>query len=210
MKDDNMKSNNPKGSTMNTTKIILTLMVVATLAACATSMNSKSGGRQVAASNTQVSSIASLDVPHYMGQWYEIGRLPMFFQRKCAKNTTANYRLQDDGNVEVTNRCTTASGDSIKATGLARKTDQPAQLKVSFAPNWVQSLPMIGNLAQANYWVLKLDDGYQHALVGTPDRKYLWLLSRDKTMPKDIYQNYLQAATAQGYDLAKWQTTPHD
>src|SRR5699024_11287166 len=58
------------------------------------------------------------------------------------------------------------------------------------------------------YWVLRVDTNYQHALVGTPDHKFLWLLARTPTMEVDEQENYLAHARAEGYNLADWIRTP--
>ena len=63
--------------------------------------------------------IASLDVPRYMGTWYEIAKYPNYFQKKCVANTRANYQLQPSGTVQVTNQCRTSSGEIDEAVGAA-------------------------------------------------------------------------------------------
>lgn len=151
-------------------------------------------------------SVDKVDLSRYAGTWYEIGRLPMYFQRKCAGDVTATYTPQEKGQkITVLNQCTTSSGEQITASGEAMPVDASgSQLKVTFLPSWLRWAPF----GKADYWVLALDESYQSALVGTPNKKYLWLLSRTPQMSEKTYQKYRQIAQAQGYDLADFALTP--
>ena len=142
--------------------------------------------------------VAEVDVPRYMGRWHEIARLPMRFQNDCVRDVTADYRLNENRSVTVLNRCRKADGEMIEATGLAKAADAGgSKLKVTFLPKGLRWLPF----GKASYWILRLDASYQTALVGTPDRKYLWLLSRTPDIDEAVYQRYLDTAREQGYDL---------
>ncbi|MDY7562939.1 lipocalin family protein [Pseudomonas sp. 10B1] len=142
-----------------------------------------------------------VDLKRYQGTWYELARLPMFFQRNCAQSQ-ALYVLKEDGNIGVTNRCRKLDGTWEQATGtaspqVAGKTDK---LWVVF-DNWFSRL--FPSLAKGDYWVLYVDDGYKTALVGNPDRKYLWLLSRTSKVSEATKQDLLARARQQGYDTTK-------
>ena len=80
--------------------------------------------------------IPSLNVPRYMGSWYEIAKYPNFFQRKCISNTVAEYSAQPDGTVRVFNRCTQEGGKVIDALGQARQIGNATspRIEVRFAP----------------------------------------------------------------------------
>ena len=45
------------------------------------------------AAGSQVKSISDFDVSRYMGSWYEIAKLPNWFQRKCVQGTQARYKV---------------------------------------------------------------------------------------------------------------------
>lgn len=142
-----------------------------------------------------------VDLKRYQGTWYELARLPMFFQRNCAQSE-AHYRLKPDGNVAVLNRCRTQKGEWEEATGTASpqvpgKTDK---LWVVF-DNWFSKL--LPGVAKGDYWVLYVSDDYKQAVVGNPDRKYLWLLSRTPTVSKAVREELLAKAQQQGYDTTK-------
>lgn len=155
--------------------------------------------------NAPLDAIASLDVPRYMGTWYEIAKYPAWFQRKCVSSTSAQYSLQADGHLQVTNRCKMANGEWNEAVGLARQIGGPAsaQLKVRFAPEWLSFIPMVWG----DYWVIALDPQYQWSIVSEPSRQYLWILSRTPNMPRPTYEQLLQKLTVMGFDLTKIETS---
>ena len=84
----------------------------------------------------ELTTIAALDVPRYLGTWYEIAKFPNRFQKKCVGNAKAEYNLKDDGTVQVINRCTLASGKISQAIGVARQlgSANSPKLEVRFAP----------------------------------------------------------------------------
>ena len=158
------------------------------------------------ASAAQVQTVPEVDLERYMGTWYEQARLPMFFQRKCDRNTTAQYAMRPDGRVDVVNRCETYDGEQIEARAVARKVgDSTSRLEVRFAPSFLSFLPFVWG----DYWIIGLDPNYRWAVVGSPDRKYLWFLSRDKQIPAETYQQLLALAQAQGFDTARLVRTGH-
>lgn len=158
-------------------------------------------------SATEPTTVDSVDLDKYVGTWYEIGRLPMYFQRNCASDVTANYTQKTDGSgIIVTNKCLDKDGSAIVAEGLAKPADSTgSKLKVTFLPSWIRWLPV----GRADYWVLARDDDYQTALVGTPDKEYLWLLARSPNISQQTYAKYRQIAQEQGYNLKAFTLTPH-
>lgn len=136
-----------------------------------------------------------VDLQRYQGTWYELARLPMFFQRNCVQSE-AHYGLRDDGRIDVTNRCRDKDGEWIEAKGVAEpqvegKTDK---LWVRF-DNWASKiLPIKGD-----YWVIYRDEDYRVALVGHPEHKYLWLLSRTPEIDQETRDKLLSVAREQGY-----------
>ena len=149
--------------------------------------------------------VDSVDLKKYAGTWYEIGRLPMYFQRNCAGDVTANYTQKTDGSgIIVTNKCKAEDGSGITAEGLAKPDDDTgSKLKVTFLPSWIRWLPV----GRADYWVLARDPDYKTALVGSPDKDYLWLLARSPNISQETYAKYRQIAQQQGYDLKEFQLT---
>lgn len=150
-------------------------------------------------------SVEHLDLTRYLGLWYEIGRLPLRFEDDDATDVTAEYSLRDNGTVEVDNRCRDAKHEPTQAIGEAVPDDEYAgRLRVSFLPESLRWIPF----TRADYWVLKIDADYRHALVGTPDRKFLWLLAREPEIDPAVAAEYLDEAKRQGFDLDEWIRTP--
>ena len=152
-----------------------------------------------------VKTIISLDVPRYLGTWYEIAKFPNWFQKKCASNTKAVYSIRADGNLRVLNSCKTAEGELSEAEGTARQigaTDSP-KLEVRFAPAWLSFLPLVWG----DYWVIDLDSQYQVAAVSDPRREYLWVLSRTPQLDPKIYEDLLQRLKQQQFDVRKLELT---
>ena len=135
--------------------------------------------------------VQSVDLSRYAGRWYEIARLPNSFQKKCAGAVTADYTMREDGKLEVLNQCRKPSGEYAKAKGEAKIVDKKtnAKLKVTFF--W----PFYGD-----YWILDLGPNYEYAVVGEPDRKYLWILSRSPRMDEALFQQLLDKMEAKGFN----------
>lgn len=145
--------------------------------------------------------VKELDLKRYVGTWHEIARLPNFFERKCTSDVTAKYNLRTDGAIDVVNQCGT-NGSSERVQGLGKAKDPKSKaghLKVTFAPPVMRALPFVW----ADYCVIDLDPNYQYALVGEPSRRYLWILSRDKSMPQEQYNRLIEVAKEQGFATDK-------
>lgn len=145
--------------------------------------------------------IASLDVPRYMGTWYEIAKYPNRFQKKCVADARANYSLQPDGRVKVINRCRQADGEINEAVGAVRQLGdaQSPKLKVRFAPAWLSFIPAVWG----DYWVIDLDPAYQLVAVSEPKRDYLWVLSRTAKVAPATYDALLARLASRGFDLKR-------
>jgi apolipoprotein D and lipocalin family protein len=153
-------------------------------------------GRGTKRDGPPVTTVPKVDLARYMGTWHEIARYPNRFQKGCA-GSWAEYRLSPDGkSVEVVNRCTAegAQGETRSARGKAKVVDPAtnAKLKVTFF--W----PFHGD-----YWILALGREYEYAVVGTPDRKYLWFLARTPAVSPEVYGLLVEEAKRQGFDPSR-------
>ncbi|TWG90327.1 apolipoprotein D and lipocalin family protein [Mesorhizobium sp. J18] len=155
---------------------------------------------------TDVTAVRRLDLNRYLGRWYEICRLPLRWEDETATDITANYSLNEDGNVRVDNRCFDEDGKPSQAVGEAVPVDDAkSRLKLTFLPEYIRWIPF----TKADYWVLKIDPDYHTALVGTPDRKYLWILSRQPEISEETKAEFLAEARRQGFDLTHLITPRH-
>jgi apolipoprotein D and lipocalin family protein len=136
-----------------------------------------------------------VDLKRYMGTWYEIARYAHRFQEGCV-GSLATYSLLDDGKVDVLNQCYKGNfdGELVKARGKAWVVDPAtnAKLKVSFF--W----PFSGD-----YWIIDLGKSYEYAVIGHPDRRYLWILSRSPKMDGQLYNSIIEKLESQSYDTGK-------
>lgn len=138
--------------------------------------------------------VSPFEAERYLGTWYEIARLDFFFERNL-DNVTAHYSSNDDGSIKVVNRGFDRKHNKWKESiGKAKFDCSPGEgkLKVSF----------FGPI-YAGYNVIALDEDYQYALVAGRNLDYLWILSREKTIPEQVKQLYLKEAEKLGYDVSK-------
>ncbi|MEN9722063.1 MAG: hypothetical protein RJB38_49 [Pseudomonadota bacterium] len=140
----------------------------------------------------EVRTVAFVDLNRYLGRWYEIASFPQKFAKGCTA-TRATYTALDQGKIGVLNECNldTLDGKLKQARGKAHVVDSEsnAKLKVSFF--W----PFYGD-----YWIIDLGENYEYAVVGAPDRDYLWILSRTTTLDEHTYSEILERVKAQGFD----------
>jgi apolipoprotein D and lipocalin family protein len=146
--------------------------------------------------------VSSVDLKRYQGTWYEIARLPNFFEKKL-KCITATYTLREDGKITVLNKGNNISSPSKHSSseGVAWLPDKnsPAKLKVQFF--W----PFSGD-----YWIMYLDPDYKFVLVGEPALKYLWILCREKRLDEMTYDMLIRKAIDNGYDVTSIIRVGHD
>lgn len=145
--------------------------------------------------------VKPFDKNKYLGKWYEIARIDFKYERGL-NNTTAQYSLNDNGTIKVVNQgYNPQKGEWKRAEGKAKFVGDPnvAMLKVSFFG------PFYGG-----YNVIAIDDQYKYALVAGESLKYLWILSRETSIPEDVKANYLKIARSIGYNTDKLIWVTHD
>jgi apolipoprotein D and lipocalin family protein len=142
--------------------------------------------------NAGLEVVPRVELEKYLGKWYEIAHLPARFQEGCS-DTTATYALSRDGSISVLNECT-RDGEAKRSKGKAKVVDKNtnAKLKVTFF--W----PFYGD-----YWIIGLGKEYEYAVVGTPSRKYLWILSRSKHMDDVLLTQLVDLAKGKGFDVSR-------
>jgi apolipoprotein D and lipocalin family protein len=144
----------------------------------------------------QLVTVKQVDLKKYVGLWYEIAKIPNSFQDQCIYGTTAEYKIDEDGDIIVTNSCYDDEGKLDVAEGLAKVVDKNtnAKLEVSFV-SFLGIRPFWGD-----YWIIGLDENYQWAVVGTPGRKYGWVLSRTPSLPDSTMQTIFEILKSQHYN----------
>jgi len=145
--------------------------------------------------------VKQVDLKKYVGLWYEIAKIPNSFQDQCAYGTKAEYKIDEDGDIVVTNSCFDDEGKRDVAEGLAKVVDKKtnAKLEVSFV-SFLGIRPFWGD-----YWIIGLDENYQWVIVGTPSRKYGWVLSRTPSLPDSTMQTIFEILKSQHYNPADFE-----
>lgn len=139
------------------------------------------------------STVKELDIPRFMGKWYEIARYEHFFE-KGMTHVTADYTLLDNGKIRIENKGI-KNGEPKTITGKAKQPNPkkfPGRLKVSFFL-WFYS----------DYYVLDVDKDYQYTLIGSSTEDYLWILSRTPELEKVTLEKCLTNLKNRGYDTSK-------
>jgi apolipoprotein D and lipocalin family protein len=174
---------------MKTSALALSVTFFLTLASCA-GVDSRG----------PLPTASSVDLTRYAGVWYEIARLPMWFQRHCV-DSKAIYTTRPDGTIGVHNECVTDTDGLGQADGLATVVDPKtnARLTVVFDNFFAR---LFGSSRDGNYWIIDLDPDYRTSLVGTPDRRYLWILSRSPRMDESTYQRLVERARQLGFPVS--------
>jgi apolipoprotein D and lipocalin family protein len=143
--------------------------------------------------------VSSVDLNRYAGKWYEIASFPQRFQKGCTC-TTAEYSPTDDGYIEVLNSCRKDSINGKLSTAKGKAFIEPgsgnARLKVQFF--W----PFRGK-----YWIIDLADDYSYAVVGHPNREYLWILARQPHMDSAVYNGIIERVRENGFDIRRLNKT---
>ena len=138
------------------------------------------------------STVSVFDVRRFMGKWYEIARYDHRFE-KGMTHVAATYSLQENGSIKVKNEGY-KNGKHKEVEGRAKQPNpaDPGRLKVSFFL-WFYS----------DYYVLDIDSDYRYVLIGSSSDKYLWIMSRDKTLSKEKQAELLDKLRVRGYDTEK-------
>ncbi|MBP9681043.1 MAG: lipocalin family protein [Bacteriovorax sp.] len=140
-----------------------------------------------------------VDVKQYVGKWYAITSLPQFFTRKCVAQT-ADYALKTANSISVLNTCIKENGSTKTISGQAViiNPQTNAELEVTFDNFWTKLFRVKGD-----YTIIKLDESYSTVLVGSRDRKSLWILSRTPYLNEEVKKEYIAFARSVGFDTTK-------
>lgn len=172
---------------MDVTEGMRLLIIVAALFAAACSPN------PVYRQSTEPLPVAFIDQERYLGLWHEQARLPNSFEEGCQR-ATAEYAVREDGLISVVNTCFEADGEQRVARGRARPAGEAGEgkLEVSFfGPFW------------ADYWVLDRGENYEWSIVGEPEGRYLWILTRDRELTPERRAAFERRITELGFRPAE-------
>ena len=153
-----------------------------------------------------LASAAYVDLDRFVGSWFEIARLPDRQDKQCVSDARATYARTNDG-LRLLSLCRRENGSMRRSTGRAKLVDDATQarFKISYSHSALDVLPFVWS----DYTIIDVADDYSTAIVGTADRKHLWLLSRQPTVGDTERQDFLSKARAQGFDTSALVHTRH-
>jgi apolipoprotein D and lipocalin family protein len=146
-----------------------------------------------------ITTASNVDVSRYVGKWYAHYSLPQFFTRNC-KGQTAEYEIINDKTISVFNTCLKTKGvTTISGQAVITNPTTNAELIVTFNSFFTRLFRVKGD-----YNIMKLDPNYEYVLVGSINRKSLWLMSRSPVeIPETVLNEYLDLAQKDGFDNSK-------
>ena len=136
-----------------------------------------------------------VDVARFVGKWYTVTSLPQFFTRKCV-GQSAEYGIINEKVISVHNVCYKESGKTkdIFGKGVIQDAPNNARLIITFDNFWTKLFRVKGD-----FNIIKLSEGYDSVMVGSSDRKSLWIMSRTPAIDPVILQDYKTQAKALGF-----------
>ena len=147
--------------------------------------------------------VSSVDLNRFAGTWYSLSSIPTMFD-KGSRETTTHYTWDKGGYYDVVTTC--KDGDEGKIRTVKSKIFQVegtnnAQMKAQFM--W----PF-----KVDYWVIDLAPDYSYVVVGHPEHKFLFIMSRKPSMDKRQYEEIVARCKAMGYPVEKLalQQFPHE
>lgn len=148
----------------------------------------------------KVVAISNFTIDKYMGKWFEIARLPAYFEKRCVAPVTVEYAHRGD-EIQITSSCATVSGDISMRSGVAYLSESnlngDGRLIVTSFPVWLRWT----HLGRSDYWVIYADTKY--IMIASPDTTYLWIYSREETPALEDIQRLIIIAAQQGFDISK-------
>jgi len=136
--------------------------------------------------------VARVELSRMQGKWFEIAKLPRPSQAGCT-GTTAEYQLKSATELLVVNECHEGnlhgSLKRVAARAVATDAAAPAKLSLDFG------------FAYGDYWIIEVGADYEYAVVGHPSRDYLWILSRERSLPQETLDGVLERAKTHGFPV---------
>lgn len=136
--------------------------------------------------------VENFDVARYMGTWYEIARLPQWFERNM-NEVKAEYTLQEDGTVKIVNSGI-KDGEIKRVEGVARFKGwkKIGSLEVSFNKHFY-----------SDYRIIRLAEDYHYAIVTSKTKDALWILSRKPQLSQAELDKILSFVLALDFDISR-------
>jgi apolipoprotein D and lipocalin family protein len=144
--------------------------------------------------------VAHVDLPRFMGDWYVIANIPTFIE-KGAHNAVESYRLDADGTVAVSFTFRDGAFD-----GPAKRYT-PRGFVHGDGSNALWGMQFLWPI-KADYRITYLSEDYRQTIVSRQQRDYVWIMARTPDIAEADYRRLLTIVGEQGYDLSRVQKVP--
>ena len=147
--------------------------------------------------------VENLNLEKFMGRWYVIALIPNWIEENST-NSVDDYALNDDGTIDITyTAIKNNKTKTIKQKATIIDKDVPARWEIQFIKPWVP-------FYKAPYEVILLDDNYDYMVVGYPNNQFGWIMSREKTLNDNLYNEILEILSVDfGYDKNNFKKVNH-
>ncbi len=147
----------------------------------------------IAKNTKDIKPVCNVDLRRYTGVWYEIARFPHSFEEGL-ENVTATYNLLSETKMEIINAgFKNGKKKTAKAVAWVPDKNCTGRLYVSFFRPF-----------KSEYKIILLDEkDYKYAVVTSGTMNYLWILSREPIIDKDLYDDIMGFASSKGFDVSK-------
>ncbi|GAA3963581.1 lipocalin family protein [Pedobacter ginsengiterrae] len=138
--------------------------------------------------------VDKLDLKKYAGTWYSLYSIPTIFD-KGSRETTTKYTLNKEGFYNVLTTYKKPKDEKIYSRNskmFPLEDGSNGELQAQFI--W----PI-----KVDYWIIELANDYSYVVVGHPDHKFLFIMSRNQTMPKKTHDEIVARCKAKGYEVDK-------
>jgi apolipoprotein D and lipocalin family protein len=147
-----------------------------------------------------VTPLPKLDLKRFTGTWYEVALYPDKKQKTCVENAVVLFSEQNKPlQFQVVNSCKMKNGFADVQNGNGKVQDKSGDGKLKVTYIWPFSV---------KYWVMAVGPEYEWALVGNPNHKNLWVISKTPTMKPEVMEEIKSKAAAEGFDPAKLKEMP--
>lgn len=173
---------------MSLLKLIAALVGVTLLTGCTT------------VTKTPLPTVAQLDLPRFMGNWYVIAHIPTFIE-KAAYNAIERYDLKPDGTIATTFTFLQGGFDGKPKRHEPRGFVRDPVNKSTWGMQFVWPI-------KAEFLISHLDAGYTQTIIARNARDYVWIMARTPTIPAADYERHVAQLAAWGYDTTKLRKVP--
>ncbi|MES2682658.1 MAG: lipocalin family protein [Pseudomonadota bacterium] len=143
---------------------------------------------------------ASVDLPRFMGDWYVIGIIPNFIEKK-AYNSVERYKLNEDGTIATTFSYRKGGFDGPLKTMTPRGFVEPG------TNNALWGMQVFWPI-RGEYRIAHIEPDYSTTIIGRSALDYVWLMSRAPQMSDAAFENYRTLIGGWGYDVTKFVRVP--